>query len=72
MPTSCLTRLHLQFAILLVNANEKWIDQKSIDLLMFEVYKYLYDLPPDITNTIFKLRQNTYNLRNFHLFKWCR
>ena len=24
---------------------------------------------PDIMNTIFKLRQNTYNLKNFHVFE---
>ena len=28
---------------------------------MIEVYKYLNGLAPDIINTIFKLRQNTYN-----------
>ena len=36
---------------------------------MIEVYKYLNDLSPDIMNTIFKLRQNTYNLVNFHAFE---
>ena len=33
---------------------------------MTEVYKYLNDLSPDIMSGIFKLRENTYDLRNFH------
>ena len=36
---------------------------------MIEVYKYLNGLSPDIMNDIFKLRENTYNLRNFHTFQ---
>ena len=51
---------------LLENANEKSVHQKCIEFLMIEVYKYLNGLSPDIMNTIFKLRQNTYNLRHFH------
>ena len=34
---------------------------------MIEVYKYLNDLSPDTMSDIFKLRENTYNLRNFHI-----
>ena len=40
---------------------------------MIEVYKYLNDLSPDImsdiTDIIFKLRENTYNLRNFNIIE---
>ena len=36
---------------------------------MIEVYKYLNGLSPDIMNDIFKLRENTYNLRNFHILE---
>ena len=36
---------------------------------MIEVYKYLNGLSPDIMSGIFKLRENTYNLRNFHIFE---
>ena len=36
---------------------------------MTEVYKYLNGLSPDIMSDIFKLRENTYNLRNFHMFE---
>ena len=36
---------------------------------MTEVYKYLNGHSPDIVNDIFKLRGNTYNLRNFHFFQ---
>ena len=57
------------FEVLLENANEKQVHQKCIELLMIEVYKYLNGLSPDIMNEIFKLRENTYNLRNFHIFE---
>ena len=56
------------FVILLEDVDEKSINQKYIELLMIEVYKYLNGLSPDIINTIFKLRQDTYNLRNFIIF----
>ena len=57
------------FEVLLENANEKPVHQKCIELLMMEVYIYLNDLSPDIMSGIFKLRENTYNLRNFHIFE---
>ena len=45
------------------------LHQKCIELLLIEVYKYLNGLCPDIMKTIFKLRQNTYNLKHFHAFE---
>ena len=36
---------------------------------MIEANKYLNGHSPDIMNDIFKLRENTYNLRNFHIFQ---
>ena len=36
---------------------------------MIQIYNYLNDISPQIMNDIFKLRKNTYNLRNVHLFK---
>ena len=57
------------FEVLLENANEKQVHQKCIELLMIEVYKYLNNLYPDIMSNIFKLRENTYNLRHFHIFE---
>ena len=36
---------------------------------MIEVYKYLNGHSPDIMNDIFKLRKNTYSLRNLHIFQ---
>ena len=36
---------------------------------MIEVYKYLNGHSPDIINDISKLRENTYNLQNFHIFQ---
>ena len=56
------------FVVLLANANEKPVYQKSIELLMIEVDKDLNALSPDIMSDIFKLRENTNNVRNFHLF----
>ena len=53
----------------LENANEKSVHQKCIKFLLTEVYKYLNGLSPHIMNTIFKLRQKSYNLRNFHAFE---
>ena len=36
---------------------------------MIEVYKHLNGLSPDIMSDMFKLRENTYNLRSFRIFK---
>ena len=36
---------------------------------MTDVYKYLNGLYPNIMSDIFKLRGNTYNLGNFHIFE---
>ena len=36
---------------------------------MTAVYKYLNGLSLDIMSDIFKVRENTYNLRNFHIFE---
>ena len=49
--------------------NEKTVHRKCIELLMIDIYKYLNGLSPYIMSDIFKLRENTYNLRNFHIFK---
>ena len=57
------------FEALFENSNKNPVHQKCIDLLMIQVYKYLNDLSPDIMSYIFKLRENTYNLRNFHMFE---
>ena len=55
------------FEVLLKNSNKKTVPQKCIELLMTEVYKYQNGLSPDILSDIFKLRENTYNLRTFHI-----
>ena len=39
-----------------------------LNSLMIRVYKYLNGRSPDTMNNIFKLRENIYNLRNFHIF----
>ena len=58
-----------EFERLLENVSEKSVHQKCIEFLLIEVCKYLNALSNDIINTIFTLRQNTYNLRNFHAFE---
>ena len=57
------------FGVILENANGKPVQQKCIKLLMIEVYKYLNGVSPDIMSSIFKTRENTYNLRIFHIFE---
>ena len=36
---------------------------------MIEVYKYLNGHSRDVMHYVFKLRENMYNLRNFHIFQ---
>ena len=43
--------------------------QQCLEFFMIKVYKYLKGPSPQIINYIFKLRKNTYNLRNVHLFE---
>ena len=58
-----------EFERLWENPNEKSAHQKFNELLLTEVHKYLIGLSPDIMNIIFKLRENTYNYKNFHAFE---
>ena len=39
-----------------------------MNVLLTEVYKYLNGCSSDLTNEVFYLRQNHYNLRNFNVF----
>ena len=48
--------------------NENTIHEQCIDRFLTEVYKFLNGYSPDIMNDVFHLRQNTYNLSNFHVF----
>ena len=57
------------FEVLLEISNEKPVHQKCIELFMIEVYKYLNGLSPDVMSEIFKLRENTCNLRNLRIFE---
>ena len=36
---------------------------------MIEVYKYLNEHSHEIMNDIFKLRENMYDVQNFHIFE---
>ena len=53
---------------MLSTLNEKTIHQRWIDSLLTKRYKLLNGYSPDIMNDVFHLRQNTYNLQNFHAF----
>ena len=48
--------------------NEKTIHQQCIGRLLIEVYKFLNGYSHNVMNDIFHLRQNNYNLQNFHAF----
>ena len=55
------------YPLLLEETHQMTFHQRCINSLMIEVYKYLNGLSPDIMSDIFKLRENMYNLRNFHI-----
>ena len=57
------------YPLLLEEAHQITFRQRCINYLIIEVYKYLNGHSPDIMTDIFKLRENMYNLRNFHIFQ---
>ena len=57
------------FQHLLNLSNDISIHQRCINFLMTEVYKYINGLSPDLMNDVFIVRENTYNIRNFNMFK---
>ena len=57
------------YPLLLEETHQITFHQRCINSLMIEVYKYLNGHSPDIMSDIFKLRENMYNLRNFHIFQ---
>ena len=70
MPAPHSTKLHLWFRS--TSWEFKWKStayQKCIKRLIIEVYKYLNGLSSYIMSDIFKLRENPYNLRKFHIFE---
>ena len=48
---------------------QRTFHQRYISSLIIEVHKYLNGHSPDIMDDIFKLRENIYNLQNFHIFQ---
>ena len=57
------------YPLLLQKTHQITFHQRCINSLKIEVYKYLNGHSPDIMNDIFKLRENTSNLWNFHIFQ---
>ena len=55
--------------LLLEEAHQITFQQRCINSLTIKVYKDLNGHSPHITNDIFKLRENMYNIRNFHIFQ---
>ena len=62
-------KIILQPYYTLTQYQSKVIHKKCLEFLMIKVYKYLHNLSPQVMNDIFKLRKNTHNLRNAHLFE---
>ena len=63
-----LTDYKSPYPSLLEEARQTTFHQRCINFLMIEVYKYLNGHSTGIRNDVFKLRENMYNLRNFHIF----
>ena len=57
------------YPLLLQEAHQITFHQRCINSLMIDVHKYLTGHSLDIMNHIFKLRENMYNLRKFHIFQ---
>ena len=57
------------YSLLLEVSHQITFHQRCRNSLMIEVYQYLNGHSPEIMNDIFKLRENVYNLRNFHIFQ---
>ena len=57
------------YPLLFEEAHQITFHQRYINSLMIEVYKYLNGHSRDIINDIFKLRENMYNLWNYHIFE---
>ena len=52
------------FQELLNDNNETTIHVRNTHLLLIEIFKFVNELSPEIMNEIFKLKENTYHLRN--------
>ena len=66
----CTVKLQIWIWKTLRECKWKTVHQKCIEFPLIEVYKYLIRQSPNIMNTIFKLRQNTNNLKNVHAFEY--
>ena len=55
--------------LLLKEAHQITFHQRCTNCLMIKVYKNLNGHSRDIMNDIFKLKENMYNLQNFHIFQ---
>ena len=53
------------FQQILREQNEITTHQRSLQVLMTEVYKNINSIAPQIMNSLFQFRYNTNNIRNF-------
>ena len=56
------------FKSLLSNHNEITIHQRNLQVLMTEIYKIINHIAPPIMSSLFEIRVNTHNTRNFQVF----
>ena len=56
-------------SLLLEEVHQTTFNQRCINSLMIEAYKYLNDHSSDIMNDILKLRENMYNLQNYNILQ---
>ena len=56
------------YPLLLEGTHRSTFHHRCINSPMIEVYKYRNGHSPDVINDIFKLRENMYNLPDFHIF----
>ena len=61
--------MRISLPLLLEEAHQITFQQRCINSLTIKVYRDLNGHSLDITNDIFKLRENMYNIRNFHIFQ---
>ena len=57
------------FQDLLRSSGDISIDQRCINSLLTELYKFIHGLSPEIMNEVFYTRANIYNTRQFNVFK---
>ena len=61
--------LHYNFQYLLKSPGDISTDQASRNLLLTDVYAYIYGLPPKVMNEVFSTGANIHNIRELNIFQ---